>query len=149
MTLATSTLELRRPRTLDEALRMLRDEGGRTLGLGAMAPLREAVPGDGPPPRDELLIKTLADYKITGKVEEKDWLTGDHLGWKGPWGTTYPANLRIALNRAYSAAEPRSWWVLRLESVVYVLIGAVALLAFSFLVVLAPLPAVESVSTTA
>jgi membrane protein len=48
-------------------------------------------------------------------------------------------SLRIALNRAYSAAEPRSWWVLRLESVVYVLIGAVALLAFAFLVVLAPL----------
>jgi membrane protein len=48
-------------------------------------------------------------------------------------------SLRIALNRAYSAAEPRSWWVLRLESIVYVLIGAVALLAFAFLVVLAPL----------
>ena len=48
-------------------------------------------------------------------------------------------SLRIALNRAYSAAEPRSWWVLRIESVVYVLIGAVALLAFAFLVVLAPL----------
>lgn len=31
-----------------------------------------------------------------GNVPEKDWLTGDHLGWKGPWGTTYPANLRIA-----------------------------------------------------
>lgn len=30
MTLATSTLELRRPRTLDEALRMLRDEGPLT-----------------------------------------------------------------------------------------------------------------------
>lgn len=34
-----------------------------------------------------------------GQVPEKEWLTGDHLGWKGPWGTTYPANLRIALNR--------------------------------------------------
>lgn len=29
-----------------------------------------------------------------GKVPEKDWLTGDALGWKGPWGTTYPTNLR-------------------------------------------------------
>ena len=47
--------------------------------------------------------------------------------------------LRIALNRAYEAAEARSWWILRLESIVYVLIGAVAILAFSFLVVLAPL----------
>jgi membrane protein len=35
-------------------------------------------------------------------------------------------------------AEPRPWWLLRLESILYVLIGAVAILAFSFLVVLAP-----------
>ena len=34
-----------------------------------------------------------------GKVPEKDWLVGDHLGWKGAWGTTYPANLRLALAR--------------------------------------------------
>jgi membrane protein len=48
-------------------------------------------------------------------------------------------SLRIGLNRAYNKKEPRSWWVLRLESIVYVLVGAVAILAFSFLVVLAPL----------
>ena len=47
-------------------------------------------------------------------------------------------SLRVGLNRAYDAAEPRPWWWLRLESVVYVLVGAVAILAFSFLVVLAP-----------
>lgn len=29
------------------------------------------------------------------KVPEKDWLTGGNLGWRGPWGTTYPANLRL------------------------------------------------------
>jgi mono/diheme cytochrome c family protein len=32
-----------------------------------------------------------------GKVDEKHWLTGDSVGWQGPWGTTYPANLRLAL----------------------------------------------------
>ncbi|MFO1397561.1 MAG: cytochrome C [Burkholderiales bacterium] len=32
-----------------------------------------------------------------GKVAEKDWLVGDALGWKGDWGTTYPANLRLVL----------------------------------------------------
>ena len=48
-------------------------------------------------------------------------------------------SLRIALNRAYSCVEPRAWYVLRLESIVYVMIGAIALLAFAFLVVLAPL----------
>ena len=47
--------------------------------------------------------------------------------------------LRVGLNRAYSVAEPRSWWLLRLESIAYVMVGAVAILAFSFLVVLAPL----------
>ena len=46
--------------------------------------------------------------------------------------------LRIGLNRAYDAVEARPWWLLRLESIVYVLIGAVAILAFSFLVVFAP-----------
>jgi mono/diheme cytochrome c family protein len=29
-----------------------------------------------------------------GKVAEETWLTGDTLGYRGPWGTTYPANLR-------------------------------------------------------
>jgi membrane protein len=47
-------------------------------------------------------------------------------------------SLRIALNRAYDMKEPRPWWMLRLESIVYVLVGAVAMLAFSFLVVFAP-----------
>ena len=30
-----------------------------------------------------------------GQVPEADWLTGDAMGWQGPWGTTYPANLRL------------------------------------------------------
>lgn len=48
-------------------------------------------------------------------------------------------SLRIGLNRAYDMVEQRPWWLLRLESVAYVLVAAVAILAFSFLVVLAPL----------
>jgi membrane protein len=48
-------------------------------------------------------------------------------------------SLRVGLNRAYDMNEPRSWWLLRLESIGYVLVGAVAILVFSFLVVLAPL----------
>lgn len=47
-------------------------------------------------------------------------------------------SLRIGLNRAYDMKETRSWWLLRLESIGYVLVAAVAILAFSFLVVLAP-----------
>lgn len=30
-----------------------------------------------------------------GKVPEQQWLTGDVLGWRGPWGTTYASNLRL------------------------------------------------------
>ncbi len=48
-------------------------------------------------------------------------------------------SLRIGLNRAYDIGERRSWWLLRLESIGYVLVAAVALLALAFLVVLAPL----------
>ena len=47
-------------------------------------------------------------------------------------------SLRIGLNRAYDMVETRSWWLLRIESIGYVIVGAVALLAFAFLVVLAP-----------
>jgi mono/diheme cytochrome c family protein len=38
------------------------------------------------------------------KVPEAQWLTGDALGWNGPWGTTYPANLRLRLNAMDEAA---------------------------------------------
>ena len=47
--------------------------------------------------------------------------------------------LRTALNRAYEVREMRWWYMCRLESIAYVLIGAVALLIAAFLVVLGPL----------
>lgn len=34
-----------------------------------------------------------------GKVPEKEWLTGDVVGWRGPWGTTYASNLRLVLDK--------------------------------------------------
>jgi membrane protein len=48
-------------------------------------------------------------------------------------------SVRIGLNRAYNGTEPRSWWKLQLESIGYVLLSAVSLLALAFLVVLGPL----------
>jgi membrane protein len=48
-------------------------------------------------------------------------------------------SLRIGLNRAYGLREQRGWWLLRLESIGYVLISALALLVLAFLVVLGPL----------
>lgn len=41
-----------------------------------------------------------AGYAQTdGKVPEKAWLLGDRLGFRGPWGTTYPANLRLTMSK--------------------------------------------------
>jgi membrane protein len=48
-------------------------------------------------------------------------------------------SLRIGLNRAYGLAEKRGWWLLRLESIGYVITSAIALLALAFLIVLGPL----------
>lgn len=47
--------------------------------------------------------------------------------------------LRTALNRAYRQIENRSFLLLRLQSLALVLLGAAILLAYTFLVVLAPL----------
>lgn len=41
-----------------------------------------------------------------GHVPEKDWLTGSHLGFHGPWGTTYPPNLRL-----FMQTKTRSQWI--------------------------------------
>ena len=48
-------------------------------------------------------------------------------------------SLRIGLNRAYGLRERRSFWVLRLESIGFVLLSAIALLMLAFLIVLGPL----------
>jgi membrane protein len=47
--------------------------------------------------------------------------------------------VRIGLNRAYDVRDSRPWWLLRLESIAYVFVGAFSLLTLAFLVVLAPL----------
>jgi membrane protein len=54
-------------------------------------------------------------------------------------------SLRIGLNRAYGVQETRGWFLLRLESIGYVLIGAVSLLALAFLIVLGPLAFITAV----
>ena len=47
--------------------------------------------------------------------------------------------LRIGLDRAYDVQDNRSWWSLRLEAILFVFLGAIALLTFAFLLVFAPL----------
>ena len=34
-----------------------------------------------------------------GKIPEAEWLTGSPVGFNGPWGTTYPANLRLTAQK--------------------------------------------------
>ncbi|MDX1431369.1 MAG: cytochrome c [Gammaproteobacteria bacterium] len=59
-----------------------------------------------------------------GAVPESEWLTGDVLGWRGPWGTTYPSNLRLfmqplseddwlTLARNMRPRPPMPWFNLR------------------------------------
>jgi mono/diheme cytochrome c family protein len=56
-----------------------------------------------------------------GKTPERDWLTGDALGWRGPWGTTYAPNLRLYMQqldeaqwvkkaRTLSTRPPMPWF---------------------------------------
>lgn len=56
-----------------------------------------------------------------GKTPEDMWLTGDSFGWRGPWGTTYPPNLRnlaqsltekqwINLGKNLKARPPMPWF---------------------------------------
>jgi len=58
-----------------------------------------------------------------GKVPEKEWLTGVPVGYQGPWGTSYPANLRLTVQSmteaqwmTFARAErlpPMPWFALR------------------------------------
>lgn len=56
-----------------------------------------------------------------GKVDEKQWLLGDGLGWSGPWGTTYAPNLRLYMQghseaswlktaKSFEARPPMPWF---------------------------------------
>jgi len=41
---------------------------------------------------------------MPGKIPESAWLTGWEVGWKGPWGTSYPRNLRVSVAK-YSVED--------------------------------------------
>jgi mono/diheme cytochrome c family protein len=48
-----------------------------------------------------------AGYAMSGgKTPEAEWLGGDPLGWRGPWGTTYAPNLRL-----YMQALTEEEWI--------------------------------------
>jgi membrane protein len=64
---------------------------------------------------------------------------GVGLGFALFFAATGVESLRIGLNRAYQVRESRNWLFLRLESIVWVIVGAVAYLTLAFPIVLAPL----------
>jgi mono/diheme cytochrome c family protein len=62
-----------------------------------------------------------------GATPESDWLLGDSLGYRGPWGTTYPPNLRtyvgnlaedqwVTLSQTLKTRPPMPWWALNAMS---------------------------------
>ena len=60
--------------------------------------------------------------------------------------------LRVGLDRAYAFRETRPWWLLRLQSLGFMIVGAAALLGLALLVVLGPLiwaTAVEAIPALA
>ena len=55
-----------------------------------------------------------AGYAMSGgKVPEAQWVAGDALGWQGPWGTTYPVNLRL-----YMQGLSEDQWVKKAKGMV-------------------------------
>jgi mono/diheme cytochrome c family protein len=38
-----------------------------------------------------------------GQVPESEWLLGNPVGFRGPWGTSYPTNLRLSLSKLTEA----------------------------------------------
>lgn len=61
--------------------------------------------------------------EANGQTPESDWLTGTNVGYYGPWGTSYPANLRLIVSalsedawvkyaRGLKTLSPMPWWVM-------------------------------------
>jgi hypothetical protein len=68
------------------------------------APAEPAVAAANPIAAGRYLVKIGAcndchtpGYRQGGDVPESDWLTGSDTGSRGPWGTTYPVNLRLSV----------------------------------------------------
>lgn len=85
-----------------------------TLAMLGTTPLLASEPQSGGPgtiERGRYLMRVAgcndchsAGYAQSGgQLPEKDWLKGDQVGFSGPWGTTYPTNLRLSMSRMTEA----------------------------------------------
>jgi mono/diheme cytochrome c family protein len=96
----------------------------RTLIAAALAAVASATgfaaePGATDVDRGRYLVRiggcndchTAGYPEAAGKLPEAQWLTGSPVGFQGPWGTTYPANLRLAL-----APMSEAQWLARARS---------------------------------
>lgn len=101
--------------------------GDKAKGHGPLTPLDKKTAD-----RARYIIKiggcndchTTGYAEAAGKIPEHDWLKGDSLGWRGPWGTTYPSNLRLYMQnlseeqwlrivRTVEFRPPMPWFALR------------------------------------
>ena len=104
----------------------------RWLGLLALCATVSATAADPMVSRGRYIVITsgcntchTALYPIHGgKVPEAEWLTGDKVGWRGPWGTTYATNLRLYMQdvsedewvkrgRNLSTRPPMPWFAIQ------------------------------------
>ncbi|MER9067759.1 hypothetical protein NKH84_14510 [Mesorhizobium sp. M0902] len=67
---------------------------------------------------------TMGYRESGGKIDPEKALKGSNIGFRGPWGTSYPANLRlmvaddgedefVRIARFFDAAPPMPWYNLR------------------------------------
>ena len=108
---------------------------GTCLLVGAAGPQVPSVTGASPVATGEYLVAiggcndchTEGWNMAPGQIPAAQRLTGSKVGWSGPWGTSYPTNLRLLVQRMtadgwiqYVAAmhprPPMPWWNLRAMS---------------------------------
>lgn len=85
------------------------------LSLAACQPVAEPAAAQAPAPdlvaRGEYLVKiggcndchTPGYPESGGQIDKAQWLVGSPLGYNGPWGTTYPTNLRLRMQEMTEA----------------------------------------------
>lgn len=104
----------------------------RWLGLMALCVTVSATAADAMVKRGRYIVETggcntchTALFGVTGgKIPESQWLAGDSVGWRGPWGTTYATNLRLYMQdlseeewvkrgRNLSTRPPMPWFAIQ------------------------------------